>query len=50
MSTTVKPLVQRPYYHENVNFEALALQDEDFATLLRSNDGRIDWQDPLAIQ
>jgi hypothetical protein len=41
---------QRPYYHEDVDFAALGLQDEDFAALLRSNDGRIDWQDPLAVQ
>ena len=39
-----------PYYHEDVDFAALALQDEEFAALLRSNNGRIDWQDPLAVQ
>ena len=41
---------QRPYYHEDIDFAALGLQDEEFAALLRINDGRIDWQDPLAIQ
>jgi hypothetical protein len=41
---------QKPYYHEDVDFAALGLQDEGFAALLRQNDGRIDWQDPLAIQ
>lgn len=49
MSTTTGT-TQRPYYHEDVDFAALGLQDGDFATLLRSNDGRIDWQDPLAVQ
>jgi hypothetical protein len=46
MSTTQ----QRPYYHEDVDFTALAAEDEDFAVVLRQNDGRIDWQDPSAIQ
>jgi len=41
---------QRPYYHEDIDFTALAAEDEDFAALLRQNDGRIDWQDPSAIQ
>jgi hypothetical protein len=41
---------QRPYYHEDIDFAALGLQDEDFAALLRMNDSRIDWQDPLAVQ
>jgi len=49
MSTTPNPS-QRPYYHEDIDFAALGLQDEEFAALLRSNDGRIDWQDPMAIQ
>ena len=49
MPTTTN-LSQRPYYHEDIDFAALGLQDEDFAALLRSNDGRIDWQDPSAIQ
>ena len=49
MSTTTN-LSQRPYYHEDIDFAALGLQDEEFAALLRSNDGRIDWQDPSAIQ
>jgi hypothetical protein len=39
MVTTTNP-PQKSYYHEDI----------DFAALLRSNDGRIDWQDPLAIQ
>jgi len=41
---------QRPYYHEDIDFAALGLQDEEFAALLRVNDGRIDWQDPSAVQ
>lgn len=41
---------QHPYYHEDIDFTALAAEDEDFAALLRQNDGRIDWQDPSAIQ
>lgn len=48
--STAKTSPQKPYYHEDIDFAALALQDEEFAALLRSNDGRIDWQDPLAIQ
>jgi len=49
MSTTdYRP--QRPYYHEDIDFAALGLQDEEFAALLRINDGRIDWQDPSAVQ
>jgi len=49
MSTTTSQQ-QRSYYHEDIDFPALALKDEDFAALLRSNDGRIDWQDPSAVQ
>ena len=49
MSTTTS-FAQRPYYHEDIDFAALGLQDEKFAALLRINDGRIDWQDPLAVQ
>lgn len=49
MSTTTNSS-QRPYYHDDIDFAALGLQDEEFAALLRSNDGRIDWQDPSAIQ
>jgi hypothetical protein len=49
MPTTSSPL-RKPYYHEDIDFAALGLQDEEFAALLRQNDGRIDWQDPLAIQ
>ena len=50
MSATQQPPSQRPYYHEDIDFTALATEDEDFAALLRQNDGRIDWQDPSAIQ
>jgi hypothetical protein len=49
MSTTTGSN-QQPYYHEDIDFAALGLQDEEFAALLRINDGRIDWQDPLAVQ
>jgi len=49
MSTTQQS-PQRPYYHEDIDFTALAAVDEDFAALLQKNDGRIDWQDPSAIQ
>ncbi|KAL1585896.1 hypothetical protein WHR41_04934, partial [Cladosporium halotolerans] len=45
-----QPQTLRPYYKEDIDFKALAAQDEDFAALLASNDGRIDWQDPLALQ
>jgi hypothetical protein len=41
---------QHPYYHEDIDFPTLAAQDENFAALLGQNDGRIDWQDPSAIQ
>jgi hypothetical protein len=47
---TTNDSAQRPYYHEDIDFAALGLQDEEFAALLSSNDGRIDWQDPSAIQ
>ena len=50
MSKTQQPPSQRPYYHEDIDFTALAAEDEDFAALIRQNDGRIDWQDPSAIQ
>ena len=50
MSKTQQPPYQRPYYHEDIDFTALATEDEDFAALIRQNDGRIDWQDPSAIQ
>jgi hypothetical protein len=50
MSKTQQPPAQRPYYHEDIDFTALAAEDADFAALLRQNDGRIDWQDPTAIQ
>lgn len=45
-----EPQTLRPYYKEDIDFKALAAQDEDFAALLASNDGRVDWQDPLALQ
>lgn len=53
MSTTTpttKPQPQRPYYNEDIDFTALATQDEAFSVLLDSNGGRIDWQDPSAVQ
>lgn len=49
MSTTSSPN-QRPYYNEDIDFTALATQDAEFSKLLDSNGGRIDWQDPLAVQ
>lgn len=50
MMPTMTDSSQKPYYHEDIDFAALGLQDEEFAALLRSNDGRIDWQDPAAVQ
>ena len=41
---------QHPYYNEDIDFAALADQDADFAVILKTNNGRIDWQDPKALQ
>ncbi|KAM0724262.1 hypothetical protein Q7P37_000144 [Cladosporium fusiforme] len=49
MSATT-PTPQRPYYSEDIDFTALATKDGAFAALLDSNGGRIDWQDPSAVQ
>jgi hypothetical protein len=36
-----KPL---PKYGDRLNFQELAKQDPEFAELLKSNDGKMDWQ------
>lgn len=48
MATTTS--TQRGYYNEDIDFAALAKKDADFATILGANNGRIDWQDPQAVQ
>jgi len=40
----------RPLYEEGIDFEALALVDNDFARFYRSSGERIDFQDPEALQ
>jgi len=41
---------KRPIYEEEIDFEALALVDVDFAKLYRDAGNRIDFQDPNALQ
>lgn len=40
---------QRSYYNEDIDFFELAKEDEEFSAVLKKNNGRIDWQDPLAV-
>lgn len=49
MATTTTN-TQRTYYNEDIDFAALAKQDADFAAILDANKGRVDWQDPKAVQ
>lgn len=39
-----------PNYDDDVDFEALAIQDADFAELYYAADGKLDFQDPKAVQ
>jgi hypothetical protein len=34
-----------PKYSDRLNFQELSEQDPKFAQLLKSNDGKMDWQD-----
>lgn len=39
-----------PNYDEDVDFQALALKDVEFAKFYHESNGRIDFQDPKALQ
>jgi hypothetical protein len=42
--------VKLPNYEEDVDFEALALQDADFARIVNANGGILDFHDPRAVK
>ena len=42
--------IKLPNYEEDVDFEALALQDADFAKVLSANGGILDFHDPQAVK
>lgn len=42
--------IKLPNYEEDVDFEALALQDADFARVLNANEGILDFHDPQAVK
>ena len=42
--------VRRPLYEKEIDFEALALVDADFARLYRASGSKVDFQDPDALQ
>jgi len=42
--------IKLPNYEEDVDFEALALQDADFAKVLNANEGILDFHDPQAVK
>ncbi|GAB7342360.1 hypothetical protein MBLNU457_g0578t3 [Dothideomycetes sp. NU457] len=53
MPTKVMPSnsgAEGPLYEEEIDFEALALVDPEFAKLYRDSGNRIDFQDPNALQ
>jgi len=37
-------------YEDEIDFEALALQDADFAELYKAAGGKLDFQDPATLQ
>jgi 23S rRNA (adenine1618-N6)-methyltransferase len=43
--TTAKPF-RYPNYNKPLDFHEIALKDEDFSEILRSNGGSFDWQKP----
>ena len=42
--------VRRSLYEEEIDFEALALVDADFARLYKASGKKVDFQDPDALQ
>ena len=42
--------IKLPNYEEDVDFEALGLQDADFAKVLNANEGILDFHDPQAVK
>lgn len=48
---TIPPTFKDPgYYDDYVDFAALALQDNDFAKVYNAKGGKVDLQDPKALQ
>ena len=41
---------QRTYYSEDIDFAALARDDDDFAAVYNATGGHLDWQDPKTLQ
>ncbi|KAK5129926.1 hypothetical protein LTR16_001865, partial [Cryomyces antarcticus] len=41
---------RHPTYDDDVDFAALALHDADFANFLDKKSGKLDFQDPKAVQ
>ena len=44
------PTIQVPDYDEEVDFQALAITDPDFAKFYDDANGHVDFQDPKALQ
>ncbi|KAJ9619289.1 hypothetical protein H2203_008618 [Taxawa tesnikishii (nom. ined.)] len=44
------PQPKIPNYDDGIDFEALAIQDADFARVYRAANGHVDFQDPKALQ
>ena len=42
--------IKLPNYEEDVDFEALSLQDADFAKVLNANEGILDFHNPQAVK
>lgn len=49
-SASPPPPNKVPNYDEDVDFDALAVQDADFAKLYNAVNGKVDFQDPKALQ
>lgn len=49
-NTTMSPPSKVPSYDEDVDFEALALQDAGFAKLLNDSNGKIDFHNAAAVK
>ncbi|KAL9062783.1 MAG: hypothetical protein Q9157_008633 [Trypethelium eluteriae] len=50
LPTLAAPSITPDYYDDYIDFAALALQDADFAKVCGANDGKVDLQDPKALQ
>lgn len=49
-TTSTPPINKMPNYDEDVDFEALAMEDADFAKIYNTANGKVDFQDPKSLQ